>query len=86
MKKNHTQVRGVGVQRGQGFDFYSSGTMVAAGSRSAAGGALGDAYKPSKEMEATTLAGLDALFNHAEVRHHLLMLLSHTLNVFTITG
>lgn len=43
------------------------GRMVPQGSRAPAGGRAGDGYAPYADITANTAAGINSLFNHAEV-------------------
>ena len=74
------------LQRGQQFDFYSSGRMTALGTRAPAGGRPGDAYAMYHGMEAETLKGMTALFNHAEVQIYLILDLNTDLLVYVCLG
>lgn len=78
LQKNHGEVikaKGLSnsVKRGKQFDNYGQGSMYCFGFRDAVGGLPGDSYTMYKDMTADTVAGLNALFHHAEVSQVVLM-------------
>ncbi|KAJ7441555.1 hypothetical protein FB451DRAFT_1441105 [Mycena latifolia] len=54
------------IKRGGQFDFYGTGDMVGSGSSAASGGRPGSGYAPIAGFEATTLDGIDLIFNEVE--------------------
>lgn len=58
------------LKRGKQFENFSNGEMYGVGFRMPMGGCPGSAYSVYEGMEATTLYGLEALFDHAEVLFH----------------
>lgn len=55
------------LKRGKQFQNFSNGEMYAVGFRMPMGGCPGSAYSVYEGMGATTLQGLETLFDHAEV-------------------
>ena len=56
------------IDRGNQFDTYPQGHMVAKGSRAPKGGSPGDSYTMYSGMEAVDEESINALFDDAEVR------------------
>ncbi|KAJ7447751.1 hypothetical protein B0H11DRAFT_1929494 [Mycena galericulata] len=54
------------IKRGGQFDFYGAGDTVGSGSSAASGGRKGSGYAPIAGFEATTLDGIDIIFNEVE--------------------
>jgi hypothetical protein len=55
------------MRRGGQFDFYGDGDMIANGSSAGMGGLGGSGYAPVSGIEATSLGGIDLIFNEVEV-------------------
>jgi hypothetical protein len=67
--KHHEELTGIEpLTRGRQFNWFTPGQMIGIGPRVACSGGDGDALRLYEGMEAATEAGLNALFNHAEVR------------------